>query len=107
MLKKIDIPKIRNLIFYIVLSIELLVALIEKSDLYNPYESYIFRITFLLSLIILLMTPFNIKEWLVVIAFNALGLFCYIHTGRNDLWRIIVFVLACKTVDVQKALKYF
>ena len=38
MLDKINISKIRNILFYIAFTIELFVALVEKSDLYNPYE---------------------------------------------------------------------
>lgn len=107
MLKRISIPKIREFLFYLVLTIELVVALVEKSDLYNPYESYIFRITFLITLLIVIITPYNVKEWICVIAFNILGFYCYMHTGRNDLWRIILLVLCCKTMDMQKSLKYF
>ncbi len=106
MLDKINISKIRNILFYIAFTIELFVALVEKSDLYNPYESYIFRITFLITLLVIAITPYNLKEWIVVIAMNIMGLYCYIHTGRNDLWRIIVFVCACKVIDMEKALKY-
>ena len=106
MLDKINISKIRNILFYIAFTIELFVALVEKSDLYNPYESYIFRITFLITLLVIAITPYNLKEWIVVIAMNIMGLYCYIHTGRNDLWRMIVFVCACKAIDLEKALRY-
>lgn len=101
------ISKIREILFYMALTIELIVALVEKSELYNPYESYIFRVTFLIALIVVALTPFNLKQWFVVVAMNVLGLYCYLHTGRNDLWRIIVFVCACTAIDIDKALRYF
>ncbi|MBQ7431593.1 MAG: hypothetical protein IJV29_18375, partial [Butyrivibrio sp.] len=103
---KNKIPMIREVVFYILLTIELCVALVEKSDLHNPYESYIFRATFVLSLIVIMLSDFNIKEWIFVVLFNVLGLCCYKITGRNDLWRYIVFALAATRIDFKRALKY-
>jgi hypothetical protein len=103
---KNKIPMIREVVFYILLTIELCVALVEKSDLHNPYESYIFRATFVLSLIVIMLSEFNIKEWIFVVLFNILGLCCYKITCRNDLWRYIVFALAATRIDFKRALKY-
>ena len=41
----------------------------------------------------------------MIAAFLALGAISYFVTGRNDIVRIVMFLAACKNVDMQKCLK--
>jgi len=94
------------LLFYAGLTIELLVVIIDKSNCTNPIEGYLFRITFLLFAAKILLTKYDLKEWAVIFAFEAVGLISYRITGANDIIRIVTFVAACKDIPLRQMLKY-
>ncbi len=106
MIEQSTVNKIRNIVFYVMFSIELVGMLYEKSSGTIPYQSYIFRVTFMMSCLVVVLTKHDLREWLVIAAICVLGFYCYRHTGRNDLWRVMVFTIACKDIDIKKALKY-
>ncbi len=92
-------------LFYTALVIELLVVIIDKSELHNPYESLIFRLTFVLTLIAFLLEDHARRSWLLFIGAVVLGFFCYRATGRNEILRVVVFVAACGNRSRDRMLK--
>lgn len=108
--------KIYNLIFYIALTIELLLMVYEKSELPDPgnyfaflngsFYSYIFRGTFILALAAVLLMKHSKKEWIALAAVFALTIICWRISGRNDLLRIFVFMAAARDIDLKKVMKY-
>lgn len=98
--------KISEVLFYIALTIELLVMIVEKSNLPFYLESYVFRVTFLLTIMAALLKERNIRQWLVVIAVFAFTFLCYRLSGKNDLLRVAAFIMAARDIDTIKAMKY-
>lgn len=93
-------------LFYIGLTLELLVVLVDKSSLQNPYESYLFRLTFLLFFGKMLLSRRSGREWAGVLALELITAVFYARTGANDALRIVTFVAACRGVSLKKAIKY-
>ena len=94
------------LLFYVGLTIELLVVIIDKSNYTNPIEGYLFRITFLLFAAKLLLTKYDYRAWAVILLLEAVGLLSYRVTGANDMIRIVTFTAACKDIPLKQMLKY-
>ena len=97
--------KIRNICFYLGLLIEIGIVLWDKSTFINPYEGRLFRVTFLLFGTALLMTHYSKKEWLTIVLFAILGTVSYLVTGRNEILRIVVFLAACKDMNMKQVMK--
>ena len=97
--------KIAYSCFYIGVIIEVLMVLVDKSVLINPIEGRLFQLTFLLFLIKVCQTRYSRKEYLVIAMFLGLGAISYFVTGRNEMVRIVMFIAACKDVDMKKCLK--
>ena len=95
-----------NILFYLALTIELVLMIVEKSELSFGYESYVFRFTFFLTLVAVLLTKRDKKEWLIVAAVTVFTAICYYLSGKNDLLRIAFFMMAARDVDLNKAMKY-
>lgn len=98
--------KFWSLLFYLAWTIELAVVIIDKSALVNPYESYIFRATFLLFAAKMLVTRFSPRErgWLfLALVFTFAD---YRISGRNDLLRTVVFIAALRDMDIRRVLKF-
>lgn len=95
-----------RLAFYIGLTVELFMVIIDKSNYINPIEGYLFRLTFLLFACKLALTRYELREWIGIFALEAVGLISYRVTGANDLIRFVTFVAACKGIPLKEALKY-
>lgn len=100
---KTGIPR---LIFYLGLTIELGMVIIDKSNYINPIEGYLFRVTFMLFALKLLMTEYTWKEWLLIVFMEAIGIISYKVTGKNDIIRIVTFVAACKGIPLRQMMRY-
>ena len=98
---------IRNFVFYLMLTTELLMAIYERSDLPLSTPSYVFRATFLMTMVVILLTEYSAKEWIAICITAAFTFFCYRVCGNNDLLRVSMFVISCKGVNIKKALNYF
>lgn len=94
-----------NYLFFVGVIIEILVVLIDKSAYTNPIEGQIFRLTFLLFFVKACMTKYSLKEYGVLAFFLVVGAVSYLVTGRNEIVRAVMFVAACKDVDMRKCLK--
>lgn len=95
-----------RLVFYIGLTIELLMVIIDKSNYINPIEGYLFRLTFLLFACKLLLTRYERREWALIFVMEAVGFLSYRVTGANDIIRVVTFVAACKGIPMREALRY-
>lgn len=93
-------------LFYAGLTIELLMVIVDKSNYINPIEGQLFRITFLLFALKLLLTDYTKKEWGVIILLEAVAFLSYQITEANDLIRVVTFVAACKNIPLRQMLKY-
>ena len=69
--------KIANLLFYITLAIEVVLMIVEKSELNVPFESYVFRLTFLISLVAVLITPWEKKQWIMIACVIIFTFICF------------------------------
>lgn len=98
--------KIPQLLFYVGLTIELGMVIIDKSNYLNPIEGQLFRITFLLFALKLLLTEYTWQEWGLIVFMEAIGVISYRITGKNDIIRIVTFVMACKGIPLKQMLRY-
>lgn len=103
---KYSLERIGIIFFYASVLLELIIVIVDKSNYINPVEGQLFRITFLLACIKVLFTKYTKKEWFAIIAFGILGVISYKMTGRNEILRIVVFIAACKNVDMRRVLKF-
>lgn len=103
--KQMIISKIADNIFYLGIIIEVLLVIIDKSAYTNPIEGRVFQLTFVLFLIKVCMTKYSWKEYLFIFLSCLLGTVSYFATGRNEIIRFVMFMAACKDIDMQKCLK--
>ena len=66
--------KIPQLLFYVALTIELGMVIIDKSNYINPIEGTLFRITFVLFALKLFSTEYTRKEWALIVFFEMFGI---------------------------------
>ena len=104
---KIDRKRIANALFYVALTIELLFMILEKSELSLPFISHVFRITFLLTLTAVFVNRHHMKEWIIIAAVMVATFICYRFTGKNELLRFSMFILAAKDINLEKTMKYW
>ena len=94
-----------ELVFFLGVWIELLIVILDKSNYTNPIEGQLFRVTFLLFGVKILLTRLSKKEWLYLVLLSILGYISYRYTGRNEVLRLVVFVFACQGIKADKILK--
>lgn len=97
--------KVAQSCFYLAVIIEVLIVIIDKSVLVNPIEGRIFQLTFLLCFVKVCLTGYSLREYLIIVLFFGLGTVSYLSTERNDMIRIVMWIAACKQVDMKKCLK--
>lgn len=102
---KEKIKKGGELCFWLAVFTELLVVIIDKSAYINPYESLIFRLTFLLFVIKILTTKYTRKEWLCIALVGAVAVLSYLINERDEAVRAAALVAACKGIDIKRLLK--
>lgn len=92
--------------FYLGLFIELTIVILEKSEYLIQYEGLWFRLTFVLFGISMITTKHSLRQWICFFVMALLGCNSYLHTGRNEILRAVVFVWACCGKDIKKVLKF-
>ncbi|MCM1153951.1 MAG: hypothetical protein NC314_02075 [Roseburia sp.] len=95
-----------QLLFYIGLTIELVMVIIDKSNYINPLEGRLFRLTFVLFLLKVLATEYTFREIGVYLFLGVVSLISYRVTGKNDVIRVVTFVAACKGLSLKQMLRY-
>lgn len=103
---KIWQKKVPQILFYLALTIELGMVIIDKSNYINPIEGTLFRVTFVLFALKLLSTEYTRKEWALIVFFEVIGIISYKVTGKNDVIRIVTFVAACKGIPLKQMIRY-
>ena len=103
--ESIEKYKIDKMIFCLAYGIELIMVMIDKSALINPFEGRLFQIAFALCLLKILMTKYNYRECLLMLVLGIIGFISYKASGRNDMIRIVAFVMAAKDIDIKKLFK--
>ncbi|MBD5458443.1 MAG: hypothetical protein HDR27_07735 [Lachnospiraceae bacterium] len=98
--------RIPQILFYIGLTIELIIVIIDKSNYINPIEGLLFRVTFLLFTLKLLSTAYTWKEWCLIAFMELIALISYKVTGKNDIIRIVTFAAACKGIPLKQMIRY-
>ena len=86
--------------------LELMVMIVEKSSAYAPYDSYLFRVGFMMALAVVLLSSYTGKQWLVVAGVSLLTFIHYRLTGSNDLLRYAMFIFACRDYKPEKVIKF-
>ncbi len=102
---KLNRKKIANRLFYIALLIELILMIVEKSELSFSLESYVFRITFVITFLAVLIMEHGNKEWAIIVFVWVFTFICYRLTGKNDLLRYATFVMAAKNINLGRTMK--
>ena len=97
--------KIANRLFYLALMIELVLMIVEKSELTFSYESYVFRITFVIVFLAVLITDHENKEWALIAAAWVFTFASYRLTGKNELLRYVTFIMAAKNINLGKTMR--
>lgn len=97
--------KIAVFSFYLAIVTEVLIVIVDKSAWINPIEGRLFQLTFVLCFIKVCLTRYSRKEYLVLALFLGLGAVSYLVTGRNEILRVVMFIGACKDVDMERCLK--
>ncbi len=95
-----------DVLFYIALSIELVLMIVEKSEISFSLESYVFRVTFLLTFLAVLLMKHDKKEWIFIAAIWAVSAVSYYKCGKNDMLRVVTLMMAARDIDLKKAMKY-
>lgn len=97
--------RISTYAFYLGVLIEVMIVILDKSAYIIRYEGWWFRITFLLFTIKVCFTKYSKKEYGYTILFLLLGVISYLATGRNEIIRMTIFVIACKDIDMRMVLR--
>ena len=98
------LSKIAYYCFYTAVIIEVMMVIIDKSAYTNPIEGRLFQLTFLLCLIKVCLTKYSKREYVTIFLFCVLGAVSYFVTERNEIIRLVMFVAACKGIDMKKCM---
>ncbi len=119
------ITGIRSHLFDLMLTIEILIVIIDKSALHFGFEGQVFRITFLINAVIVLLgiyqgfkdNPgnfpkgilafYSLSQWAVLIFFGIIAVIDYKTSGRNEMLRFLMIIAACRDLDVTAKLRIF
>lgn len=97
--------KIATGCFYCGLIVESIILILEKSSHILQYEGLWFRIAFVFFTIKVILTKYSWKDFILASLGGLLGIISYLVTGNNDMLRVAMFVIACKDIRIDKAIK--
>lgn len=100
------VNKAGKYIFCIMVLMELLIVLWDKSMLPPPPEGRLFQITFGLCLLKILSTRYERREYLVIFIAFVFGLLIDQMSGHNEVLRYFAFIASCKDIDMKKCLRW-
>ncbi|MBQ9333803.1 MAG: glycosyltransferase [Lachnospiraceae bacterium] len=106
---RIYTPKVREIgrvFFYIALFCEIVIFILDRADWINPYQSMMFRVTFVLFLVKCVCTKYTPREWAFIILTAAFCIFAYSISIKDEIIRAMVFIIAMKDMDVKRTLKF-
>lgn len=97
--------QIAKYVFYLAVVIEVMIVIIDKSRYINPIEGRLFQLTLLLCLVKMLFTKYDWKDYLIILIFGCVGLWVKLGSNHNEYLRAVVFMAACKDMDLKNTLK--
>ncbi|MBQ6887399.1 MAG: hypothetical protein IJN54_07820 [Lachnospiraceae bacterium] len=100
-----NLKRIGDYIFYAALVLEMLYVIIDKSEYILPYETWLFRLTFLMFAVKIACTKYTCREWVCIVLMGLLGVISFVATDREEIIKIVAFVVACKGIDIKTAAK--
>ena len=100
------VREIGRVFFYIALFCEIVIFILDRADWINPYQSMMFRVTFVLFLVKCVCTKYTPREWAFIILTAAFCIFAYSISIKDEIIRAMVFIIAMKDIDVKRALKF-
>ena len=100
-----NLKRIGDYVFYAALVLEMLYVIIDKSEYILPYETWLFRLTFLMFAVKIACTKYTRREWLSIILMGFLGVVSFLATDREEIIRMVAFVIAFKGIDIKTATK--
>lgn len=100
------VVEIGRVFFYIALFCEIVIFMLDRADWVNPYQSIMFRVTFVLFLFKCVCTRYTPREWVFIILTAALCIVAYSFSIKDEIIRAMVFIIAMKDIDVKRALKF-
>ena len=99
------LKKVGQVVFYAALALEMLYVILDKSEYILPYETWLFRLTFLMFAVKIICTKYTRREWVCIIGMGILGVISFVATDREEIIRMVAIVAAFKDVDIKKAVK--
>lgn len=105
-LYKPTLQEIGRVFFYIGLTLEIFIFLYDRSAAYNPYQSLMFRITFCIFAVKCALTRYSKKEWIFIILLAAFSILTYRLSGKDEVVRSCVFIVAMKGLDIRRSLRF-
>ncbi len=102
--QKLEVPS--RWIYWLAITIELLIVIIDKSALLNPFEGRLFQLTFLLFVIRIFCTDYSRRERWYLAAFCLLGFLSWRISGRNEILRMTALVAAGRGMPIRKVMGY-
>lgn len=100
------VREIGRVFFYIALFCEVVIFVLDRADWINPYQSMMFRVTFVLFLVKCLCTRYTPREWIFIILTAAFCIVAYSFSIKDEIIRAMVFIIAMKDLDVKRVLKF-
>ncbi|MCR4595290.1 MAG: glycosyltransferase [Lachnospiraceae bacterium] len=100
------VREIGRVFFYIALFCEVVIFVLDRADWINPYQSMMFRVTFVLFLIKCLCTRYTPREFIFIILTSVLCVVAYSFSIKDEIIRAMVFIIAMKDLDVKRTLKF-
>ena len=97
---------IKNSLFYTGLTGEIIMVILDKSKYIIQYQTWWFRLFFVLFVGKIVLTKYSRKEWIVMAAFVLMGLCSYVCTDKEEIIRVVALCAACKGMDAKKVLSY-
>lgn len=99
------LQKVANYCFYLALTIEMVLVVLERSIYVIQYSGQWFRLTFTLFLFKVMLTKYSRRELLAIFFFAVLGVISYLNTGSNLVLRVVFLIAACKEVTDDRTFK--
>ena len=94
-------------LFFAGIMLEILVMVTDNAANFTmPFRGRITHVAFALFLVKILLTKYQIKEWLALFGFGILGAISYLTCDDEYIIRIVAILFACKSVEIEKILKY-
>ncbi|WP_026506851.1 hypothetical protein [Butyrivibrio sp. MC2013] len=108
-LQRPEIVRIREILFFLMLTLEIGLVIVDKSNFLFPWPSYVFRLTFLMACAVVLLgiNSFDRKAFLFFVFLIILGGTDYFFSGRNELLRFFMFTAAMTGLDLRRVLKTY